>query len=90
MDQRVELCLCDDRGRNGQSSVAESTVEELRRAVAAHEAALVSYDDWEYAAAIAATWRMLHHVDRALTAIGQPDRIHDPLEALGSFPFGGG
>ena len=74
----------------GQSSVAESTVEELRRAVAAHEAALVSYDDWEYAATIAATWRMLHHVDRALTAIGQPDRIHDPLEALGSFPFAGG
>ena len=68
-------------------AVADSTVEQLRLAVAAHEAALVSYGDWEYAAAIAATWQILHHVDRALTAIGQPDRIHDPVAAFGWSPI---
>ena len=70
-------------------AVDQSTVEQLQLAVAAHEAALVSYDDWEYAEAIEATWQMLHHVDQALTAFGQPDRIHDPVDALGSFPIVG-
>ena len=73
----------------GLPAVDQATVEQLRLAVAAHEEALASYDDWEYAAAIAATWRVLHHVDRALTAIGQPDRIHDPVAAFGPFPIVG-
>jgi hypothetical protein len=70
----------------------------LSEALEAHDTALDRYDKWEYRGAIDAALTVLSLTDQALTAMWEPDRIHDPLAppqaervaAATSVPVGGG
>jgi hypothetical protein len=51
-----------------------------------HDLALSNYDDWDYEAAIESAMRVLSFTDQALTLMGEPDRIHDPLAEAVELP----
>jgi hypothetical protein len=52
----------------------------LEAAVQEHRSATYSYDDWDYAKVISLAQRVLSVTDEALTLMGEPDLIHDPLD----------
>ncbi|MFY0523165.1 hypothetical protein ACN28I_08280 [Archangium gephyra] len=56
---------------------------ELRRllleAIHVHSLAVRRYDDWDYEGALREAMRVLSLLDQALTRMGEPGRIHDPL-----------
>jgi hypothetical protein len=58
----------------------------LKDALAMHDLALSNYDDWDYEAAIESAMRVLSFTDQALTLMGEPDRIHDPLTEAVELP----
>ncbi|HEX8539059.1 MAG TPA: hypothetical protein VF664_16435, partial [Cystobacter sp.] len=51
----------------------------LVEAIQVHSGALKRYDDWDYEGALREAMRVLSLLDRALSRMGEPDRIHDPL-----------
>jgi hypothetical protein len=51
----------------------------LGAALQAHGLALKRYDDWDYEGALREAMRVLSLLDQALTRMGEPERIHDPL-----------
>jgi hypothetical protein len=59
----------------------------LRNAIRSHRQMTRHYDDWQYKQALYACLEALSWVDQALTLIGEPDRIHDPISELGLTPF---
>ena len=52
----------------------------LEAALQEHQSATHSYDDWDYEKVISLAQRVLSLTDQALTLMGEPDLIHDPLE----------
>ena len=56
-------------------------------AIAAHHVMKFFYDKWDYKTSLYAALVALSFVDRALTAMGEPDHIHDPIRELGLTPF---
>jgi hypothetical protein len=54
----------------------------IDRAVEVHSGAIKLYDRWEYKQTIRRAMRVLSITDRALTRMGEPDRIHDPLDVI--------
>ena len=70
--QKLEAGEPDGRVR----SLLEAAVQEHRRATD-------HYDDWEYEKVIGLAQRVMSLTDQALTMMGEPDLIHDPLEVQG-------
>ena len=56
---------------------------QLNHAAAAHALALASHDDTDYGGVLSRAMEALSATDAALTALGQPDVIHDPM-AIGA------
>ena len=59
----------------------------LKDAIKEHRKMKKLYDAWNYKAALFSAMKTLSLVDQALTAMDEPDRIHDPIEELGLGPF---
>lgn len=60
-----------------QVSAGPRVVDHLQEARWAHPPAVQPYDDGAYAT-IERSYQMLHHLDPALTLMGEPDRIYEP------------
>jgi len=58
----------------------------LEDALAMHDLALSNYDDWDYEAALESAMHVLSFADQALTVMGEPDRIHDPVTEAVELP----
>jgi len=54
----------------------------LEAAVETHKLATDRYDDWEYDKVLSLAQRLLSLTDQALTIMGEPDLIHDPLTEI--------
>ena len=54
--------------------------------LAMHDLALSNYDDWDYEAALESAMHVLSFTDQALTLMGEPDHIHDPVTEAVELP----
>jgi hypothetical protein len=59
----------------------------LEDAIKQHQEMKKHYDQWDYKAALYSALQALSLVDQALTLMGEPDRIHDPITEFGLAPF---
>jgi hypothetical protein len=85
---REEVAAAESQLAYAQRKLAQSHDPEaallLHSAVATHLWAVQAYDDWEYESALGAAQRMLSLIDKALSKLGEPDRIQDPLDLDGN------
>ncbi len=51
----------------------------LKLAIRKHDLAVKLYKRWDYKEAMAVSWGILSLLDKVLTRLGEPDKIHDPI-----------